>query len=102
MRARYMPLPPPRPRPCARWIRQHLLPTRATSRLTHRNKRRAWASSFNHFVGAPELGGCVVIQEIRRHAPFTMAPDALLETNSDHLIALDAGGSQDKDASRGC
>jgi hypothetical protein len=46
MRARYMLPPPPRPCPCARWMHQHLLPTRATS--MHRNKRRAWVSSLDH------------------------------------------------------
>jgi len=40
--------------PCARWMHQHLLPTRATSRLAHHNKRRAWVSLFDHFVGAGE------------------------------------------------
>src|SRR5262249_32946752 len=54
MRARYMLLPPPRPCPCARWMHQPLLPTRVTSSLTHRNKRRAWVSSFDHLVGARE------------------------------------------------
>src|SRR6516225_1680196 len=48
MRARYMLTPPPRPCPCARWMHQHLLPTRETSGLANRNKRRAWVSLFEH------------------------------------------------------
>jgi len=53
------PPPPPRPCRCARWMHQHLLPTRPRGRLTHRNKRRAWVSSFDHLRRRGEQRGAL-------------------------------------------